>query len=249
MSLAKKIVMITGASRGVGRALTIGFAKEGAVVVAVARTLKSGSGEWEGSLEETVNQINQSGGTVIAIACDVTQEADVESMVNKATADVGPIDVLINNAGLSIKGSIVDLSTHDFDRVIAVNLRGPFLTCKFIVPSMIERSRGNIINLGSRQADWVDASHIVYGPSKAALNRFSQNMAEDLKPFNIAVNAMSPGLISSYMTRHWDPENNPHGLVIEPPEVVVPATLWLAQQDASFTGRILLRNDFQKTWP
>ena len=81
------------------------------------------------------------------------------------------------------------------------------------------------------------------------MNRFTLNMAADLKQYNIAVNALSPGLVSSYMTRNWDPGDNPRGLVIEPAEVVVPATVWLAQQDASYTGKVLLRNDFGKTWP
>ena len=249
MTLKDKVVLITGASRGVGEALAAGFAGEGSMVVAVARTLAPNTGEWQGSLDETVERIGESGGRAVAMACDVTVEADVKSMVDRVRSEVGPVDVLINNAGLSIKGSIVDISVEEFDRVMAVNMRGPFLTCKYVAPMMMERRRGNIINVTSRQANWTEGNHIVYGASKAALDRFTLNMAEDLKPYNVAVNAMSPGLITSYMTRNWDPGKNPRGLVIEPAEVVVPATLWLAQQDASFTGRVLLRNDFGKSWP
>ena len=249
MTLEDKVVLITGASRGVGEALAVGFAAEGATVVATARTLAPNTGEWKGSLEETVERIKASGGRAHAIAGDVTQEGDVKSMVGQVNSEIGAVDVLINNAGLSIRGSIVDMSVGEFDRVMTVNVRGPFLMCKYIVPTMIERRQGNIINISSRQANWTEADHIVYGTSKAALDRFTLNMAEDLKPYNIAVNAMSPGLVTSYMTRNWDPENNPRGLVIEPAEVVVPSTLWLAQQDASFTGKVLLRNDFGKTWP
>ena len=249
MTLKDKVVLITGASRGVGEAMAYGFAAEEAIVVAVARTLAPNTGEWQGSLQETVERIKESGGSALAIACDVTDESDVKEMVSRVESEAGPVDVLINNAGLSIRGSIVDMSVEEFDRVMAVNMRGPFLTCKYIVPSMMERRRGNIINVTSRQANWTDENHIAYGASKAALDRFTINMAEDLKPYNIAANAMSPGLITSYMTRNWDAGANPRGLVIEPGEVVVPATLWLAQQDASFTGKVLLRNDFGKTWP
>ena len=249
MTLKDKVVLITGASRGVGEALAYGFAAEGAIVVATARTLAPNTGEWQGSLEETVERIKASGGRAHAIACDVTQEDDVKSMVERVNSEIGAVDVLINNAGLSVRGSIVDMSVSDFDRVMTVNVRGPFLMCKYILPTMIERRQGNIINISSRQAIWTEKNHIAYGTSKAALDRFSLNMAEDLKPYNIAVNAMSPGLVTSYMTRNWDPENNPRGLVIDPAEVVVPSTLWLAQQDASFTGKVLLRNDFGKTWP
>lgn len=249
VGLRDKVVLITGASRGVGEAMAYGLAAEGAMVAAVARTIAANTGEWQGSLEETVDKISESGGRAISIGCDVTDEEEVKTMVSRVESEVGPVDVLINNAGLSIRGSIGEISVEEFDRVMAVNMRGPFLTCKYIVPSMMERGRGNIINVSSRQAKWTEAGHIAYGASKAALDRFTLNMAEDLKPYNIAVNAMSPGLITSYMTRNWDAGANPRGLVIEPAEAVVPATVWLAQQDASFTGKVLLRNDFGKTWP
>ena len=249
MTLKDKVVLITGASRGVGEAMAYGLAAEGAIVAAVARTISPDTGEWKGSLEETVERIRESGCRALAIGCDVTDEADVKAMIERVESEAGGVDVLINNAGLSIRGSIVDMSVEEFDRVMAVNMRGPFLTCKYIVPSMMERRLGNIINVTSRQANWTDKDHIAYGASKAALDRFTINMAEDLKPYNIAVNAMSPGLITSYITRNWAAGANPRGLVIEPAEVVVPATVWLAQQDASYTGRVLLRNDFGKTWP
>ena len=249
MTLQDKVVLITGASRGVGEAIAYGFAEEGAFVAAVARTLMPGTGEGAGSLEETVERIRESGGRAIAIGCDVTDEGEVRAMVERVESEAGPVDVLINNAGLSIRGSITDMSVEEFDRVMAVNMRGPFLTCKYIVPGMMKRRRGNVINVTSRQANWTDENHIAYGASKAALDRFTLNMAEDLRPYSIAVNAMSPGLITSYMTRNWDAGVNPRGLVIEPAEVVVPATVWLAQQDVSFTGKVLLRNDFGKTWP
>lgn len=249
LTLKDKVVLITGASRGVGEAMAYGFAEEGAIVAAVARTISANTGEWQGSLEETVERIRASGGRALAIGCDVTDEADVKAMVSRVEGEVGAVDVLINNAGLSIRGSIVDMSVEEFDRVMAVNMRGPFLTCKYVVPGMVERRRGSVINVTSRQANWTDENHIAYGASKAALDRFTINMAEDLKQYNIAANAMSPGLITSYMTRNWDAGANPRGLVIEPAEVVVPATVWLAQQDASFTGKVLLRNDFGKTWP
>ena len=249
MTLKDKVVLITGASRGVGEAMAYGLAAEGAIVAAVARTVARGTGEGAGSLQETVEKIKESGGRALAIACDVTNEEDVKEMVEKVESEEGVVDVLINNAGVSIRGSIIDLSVEEYDRVMDVNLRGPFLTCKYTVPQMMKRRSGSIINITSRLSDWTEEKHIFYGTSKAALNRFTLNMAADLKQYNIAVNALSPGLVSSYMTRNWDPGDNPRGLVIEPAEVVVPATVWLAQQDASYTGKVLLRNDFGKTWP
>ena len=155
MTLKDKVVLITGASRGVGEALAYGFAAEGAIVVATARTLAPNTGEWQGSLEETVERIKASGGRAHAIACDVTQEAAVKSTVERVNSEIGAVDVLINNAGLSVRGSIVDMSVGDFDRVMTVNVRGPFLMCKYIVPTMIVRRQGNIINI-SFQAGHLD---------------------------------------------------------------------------------------------
>ena len=142
MTLKDKVVLITGASRGVGEAMAYGLAEEGAIVAAVARTVALGTGKGAGSLEETVERIKESGGRALAIACDVTDEADVKAMAGRVELELGGVDVLINNAGLSIRGSILDMSVEEFDRVMAVNVRGPFLTCKFIAPSMIERRRG-----------------------------------------------------------------------------------------------------------
>ena len=127
MALKDKVVLITGASRGVGEALAVGFAAEGAIVVATARTLAPNTGEWQGSLEETVERIKASGGRAHAIACDVAVEDDAKSTVERVHSEIGAVDVLINNAGLSVRGSIVDMSVGDFDRVMTVNVRGPFL--------------------------------------------------------------------------------------------------------------------------
>ena len=158
MTLKDKVVLITGASRGVGEAMAYGLAAEGAIVAAVARTVARGTGEGTGSLEETVERIKESGGRALAIACDVTNEEDVKEMVEKVEYEEGVVDVLINNAGVSIRGSIIDLSVEEYDRVMDVNLRGPFLTCKYTVPQMIKRRSGSIINITSRLSDWTKKS-------------------------------------------------------------------------------------------
>ena len=243
-------MLITGASRSIGRALAAGFAREGAVVVASARTQSPGTGPADGSLEETVQEIIQAGGRAVAIPCDVSNEDQVKSLAARAVAEVGPIDVLINNAGLYHWGSALSLSAEEFDRVLAVNTKGPFLMCKHVLPGMIERRRGNVINVSSRNAIWDEPNSPVYGPSKAALERFTLNLAAEMKPHNIAVNAMGPGLVLSEMTKGWEPTRDPLGRVPDPPEVVVPAALWLAQQDAhSFTGRVVHRDEFGDKWP
>ena len=250
MTLQGRVVIVTGASRGIGKALAVGFAREGAKVVACARTVQPGSGTAAGSLEETVSQITQAGGTAVAVPCDVSQVEDVKALVDMTLTDVGPVDVLINNAGVGISGPIAKFSVQDFDTVMAVNVRGPFLLCKYVLPGMMERRKGNVINISSRSANWETADSLAYGPSKAALDRFTLNLAKDMGPYNIAVNAIGAGLVTSEMTLDWDPSKDIWGRTPEPPEVMLPATLWLARQDAStFTGRIVHRDEFRSTWP
>ena len=250
MTLEGKVVIVTGASRGIGKALAVGFAKEGARVVACARTVRPGSGTAAGSLEETVGQITKAGGTVLAVPCDVSQVEEVKALVDITLTDIGPVDVLINNAGVELSGPISEFSVQDFDTVMAVNVRGPFLLCKYVLPGMMERGTGSVINISSRSAIWETANSLAYGPSKAALDRFTLNLAKDMEPYNIAVNALGAGLVASEMTLDWDPSKDIWGRTPEPPEVLLPATLWLAQQDASaFTGRIVHRDEFQSKWP
>ena len=250
MSLKGKVTIITGASRGIGRALAQGFAAEEAVVVAAAQTQRAGTGVDEGSLEETVQGITAAGGSAVAVPCDVADEGQVKALVERTLAEVGPIGVLINNAGIWRAGPIWDFDTADWDRVMAVNMRGLFLMCKYVLTGMMERRRGNIINLTSGNAIMYVTEDPVYGPSKIALERFTLNLAEDVKPYNIAVNALSPGLVASSMNPNWDPSKSPTGRIPSPPEVVFPPVAWLAQQDAStFTGQIVHRYEFGKSWP
>ena len=245
-----KVVLITGASRGIGKALAVGFASAGATVVASARTTRPGSGVAQGSLEETVKQIRDSGGKALHFPCDVTSEEQVKALVDSTVAEAGPIDVLVNNSGITVNGPITELGVAEFEEVLKVNVVGPFLVCKYVVPSMMERRAGSIINISSRSAIWDQENTLVYGASKAALDRFTRNLAMDMKPYNIAVNALGPGLVASEMTRNWDPSLDLWGRMPSPAEEVVPATLWLAQQDASsFTGQVVHRDEFRQTWP
>ena len=250
MSLQGTVVVITGASRGIGRALAVGFAAEGAMVVAAARTQRLGEGSAEGSLEETVRQITDAGGKAIAAQCDVADEAQVKALVDRTLAEAGPIDVLINNAGILLSGLLTEIDTAAWDQAMAVNVRGPFLTCKYVLPGMIERRKGNIINITSRAAGRDDVNRLPYAATKAALERLTLNLAMDMKSHDIAVNILGPGLIQSRPLAPGQEPTNRDGRVAEAPETVVPAALWLAQQTAeNFTGRVVHRDEFGDKWP
>ena len=254
--LNNKVTVITGASRGVGRALAVGFAEEGAIVVAAARTQRPVPGGPEGSLEETVRRISEAGGRAVAISCDISDESQVRNLVEHALAEVGPIDVLINNAGMLLAGPIDKFEAAAWDKVMAVNLRGAFLMCKYVLPGMMERRNGNIVNITSRGAIWDAPENLAYGASRAALNRFTLNLALDMKAYNIAVNAFSPDNLESALNPAdnpkdlWAGSGDQSGNVRLPPEEGVPPVVWLAQQNATtFTGRIVYRADFGNTWP
>ena len=248
MQLSNKVTLITGASRGIGQALAVGFAAQGATVVAASRTQHPVQDGPEGSLEETARRITRTGGRVLSVPCDVSDEGQVKALVERVLARLGAIDVLINNAGILLEGPIAQFDTADWDQVMAVNIRGPFLMCKYVLPVMMERRRGSVINLTSRGAVWDMPDSPAHGPSKAALERFTLNLALDMKSYNIAVNALGPDRISSSLVPPEKDDPSAGGRL--PPEEVVPAAAWLAQQDAStFTGRIVYRTDFGGTWP
>ena len=242
------VAIVTGASRGLGRAIAREFAREGAEVVICARP-QSPSG-LPGTIQETVELIRSDGGEVLAIPCDVTNQAQVEGLVQQVMERYERIDVLFNNAGIMVLGqTLLQIEPDQWDQVIAANLRGPYLLCRYVVPVMLKQGRGSIVNLGSRMGD--DPSQgggVLYSASKAAVHMFSYCLAEELRDHNIAVNILSPGPLRTegsaalpWTQRDWHERVDP--------EVVGPSAVYLALQDArSMTGRLVLRTEFGRTW-
>ena len=241
--------IVTGASRGVGRAIAKAYAAEGARVVVCARPESSAG--LPGTIEETVRDIEASGGEAFGVPCDVTDDAQVGEMVRLSLERYGRIDVLVNNAGLMIMGeSFLDVDPQRWEQIMRVNIRGPYLTCRHVLPGMMERRKGNIINIGARLG--VDHSRVrgvmPYSTSKAAVYMFSLSLADELREHNIAINVFSPGVVKSEglqaittVQRDWTG--------IPDPDVVGPSAVYLALQDAgSMTGQFVVRDDFGKTW-
>jgi 3-oxoacyl-[acyl-carrier protein] reductase len=242
------VAIVTGASRGLGRAIAREYAREGARVVICARP-QSPSG-LAGTIQETAELIRSDGGEVLPVLCDVTDQRQVENLVKQVMEWYGQIDVLFNNAGVMVLGqTLVQIDPEQWDQVIAANLRGPYLMCRYVVPVMIQQERGSIINIGSRMGD--DPSQgggVLYSSSKAAVHMFSYCLADELRDHKIAVNILSPGALRSegsaaipWTQRDW------HERV--EPDVVGPSAVYLALQDArAFTGQLVLRADFGRTW-
>jgi len=192
MRLQGKVALVTGAGRGIGKAIALAFAREGADVVVVSRTLLE--------VEETANQMMALGRHVLAVHGDVSQLKDVENMVKLTLQEFGRIDILVNNAGiLGPIGPLVENDVKGWMETIKVNLIGTFLCCKAIIPIMVERRKGKIINLSGGGAAYPRPRFSAYAASKAAVVRLTETLAEEVEEFNIQVNAIAPGVVRTKM--------------------------------------------------
>ena len=247
--LAGKVAIVTGASRGIGAAVATLFASEGAKIVCAARTLNEGDHRLlKGSLAGTVAQIKQAGGQAIAVAVDVSEEAECHKLVRAARDAYGAIDILVNDAALTYYLPIVDFDVKRWIKAFAVNVHGPFMMSKFVLPEMIERRSGWIVNISSGSAigpgrgPYKDSARggTMYGSTKAALERFTQGLAQEVAAYNIAVSALSPsqvvptpGTVYHKLVTGFD---DPRG---EPPILMARAALLLAAEPAEkINGRV-----------
>jgi citronellol/citronellal dehydrogenase len=204
--LTGKVAIVTGASRGIGQQIAELFAAEGAKVVCAARTLNEGEHKMlEGSLSRTVELIRAKGGEATAITADVSVEAECQALVESARAAFGPIDILVNNAALNYYLPTDTYPTNRWVRCFAINVHAPFILSKAVLPDMIARRAGAIVNISSGAAigpgrgpyeDKVVHGGVMYGASKAALERFTQGLAQEVAQYEgITVAAVSPSQV------------------------------------------------------
>jgi len=243
-----KVAIVTGASRGIGKAVALLFAAEGARVACAARTLSEGEHMLEGSLSTTVSEIQQAGGTAIAVQADVSDEESCAQLVATTRKQFGPVDVLVNDAALSYFVPVKDFAAKRWVRAFAVNVHGPFMMSQQVLPDMIERRSGAIVNVSSGAAigpgrgPYLSSGTggTMYGATKAALERFTQGLAEEVYQYGISVTAVSPsnvvatpGTVFHKLVTGWD---DPRG---EPPEIMARAILLLATEPfKEVTGRV-----------
>lgn len=195
-----KIALVTGASRGIGRAIAHRFAAAGATVVVTARSVETAKAE-PGTLRETVEQIEKAGGRAFAIGADLEREVDREALVERAASVAGGLDILVNNAGYAEYVPIAEMSNATFDRTLDHYLRAPFVLSRAAIPLMRSRGAGWIVQVGSVTAQppikpygWFEThgGSTLYATVKAALNRFTQGLAGECLPNDIAVNLIAP---------------------------------------------------------
>jgi 3-oxoacyl-[acyl-carrier protein] reductase len=189
-----RIALVTGASRGIGAAIAIALARAGAAVAVNYR-------ERADAAEAVVADIKSTGRRGIAVAADVSRAAAVAKMVDHVASALGPIDILINNAGMAIVRGIDDLTESDFDRTIAVNLKSAFLCTQAVVPPMRAKQWGRIVNISSGAARGSGAIGVHYNASKAGMEGLTRGYAARLVREGITVNAVAPSLIETDMMR------------------------------------------------
>lgn len=192
MKLADKVAIVTGGGRGIGRAIALAFAREGANVIVASRTFSE--------IEETAAQIQALGRRGLALKADVSRWDEVNRLVEETLRAFGKIDILVNNAGIQGPiGPLVDNDMEEWVCIIHVNLVGTFLCTKAVLPHMMARRQGKIINLSGGGATAPRPRFTAYAASKAAVVRLTETVAEEVRPFNIQVNAISPGAVNTRM--------------------------------------------------
>jgi citronellol/citronellal dehydrogenase len=246
-ALDGKVALVTGASRGIGQEIATRFSREGAAVVITARTVAEGDHEFAGSLSTTEAAIRAAGGTVISVPADLATAEGRERVVQAAVSELGPIDVLVNNAAVTYFEPVEAFSPRHYELMFEVQVRAPFALTQLVLPSMRERRSGWILNISSGAALHPQGPPFatlpggtVYGMCKAALERFTTGLAAEVYADGIAVNALSPsglvltpGVLHHKLDRFTPPDR------VEPVEVIVDAALALCTGDpAVLTGRV-----------
>jgi len=246
-----KVVLVTGASRGIGADVARLLAAEGGRVVCAARTLKEGDHRLAGSLETTVEEIRKAGGQAHAVAANIADPAECEKLVEAARQAYGPVDVLVNNAALTYFLPIQDYPVNKWLASWAVNVHAPFVLSQLVLRDMVARKHGAIVNIGSGAAigpgrgPYKDPAvgargGTCYGAEKAALERFTQGLAAEVYPHGVSVTCVSPsqvvptpGTVYHKLVKGLD---DPRG---ESPELMAKAVLLLATEPYErITGRV-----------
>jgi 3-oxoacyl-[acyl-carrier protein] reductase len=236
--LTDKVALVTGASRGLGKAIALALAAEGASIAAVARS--------EDALKETVEAIRAAGGTVEPYALDVSDDVAAEAVVEKIAAHFKHVDVLVNNAGVTRDGLLMRMKSADWDTVLDTNLKGAFNLTKPVSRLMIKQRAGRVVNISSVIGLMGNAGQANYAASKAGLIGFSKSVARELASRSITCNVVCPGFIETDMTKGLGEEMRKNLLDKIPlarlgqPEDVAGTVAFLCSPAASYiTGQIL----------
>ncbi len=239
MKLKDQVALVTGGSRGIGRAIVQIFAAEGAKVALLYRGSKEAA-------DGLVNEIKQTGGVAIALQADVSDAQAAERVVAQVTKEWKPIDILVNNAGIIHDDLFVRMEPDAWNKVLATNLGGTYNFCRAVAYAMMKNRKGRIINISSVAADHVNMGQTNYSASKGAINSFTRALAVELASRNVTVNAIAPGFIETDMSAAV---RNKAGDLIKKyipmkrlgqPQDIARVALFLAGEDSAYlTGQVI----------
>jgi len=253
-----KVIIVTGASRGIGKTIAELFAQEGGKIICSARTLHEGDHPLEGSLESTVAGIKKAGNEATAVTCDVSSEAECEKLVAETRKIYGPCEVLVNNAALTYFIPVKDFPLKRWMRSFQVNLHAPFFLSNLVLQDMIPRKAGAILNISSGAAigpgrgpykkDEIRMGHVCYGAEKAAMERMTQGLASEVFDDGISVTCLSPSEVVATpgTVYHHLVETPQDG---EPIEYMARAALLLTTEPVNkITGRVTYSQELLKEY-
>lgn len=236
MKLDGKVALVTGASQGIGKAVASAFTREGAEVIVTARGRER--------LEAAAQEIRKSGGRVVPLQADVADRRQVEGLAEEIKRRFGKLHVLVNNASLlGPRVPVLEYPAEEWERVIAVNLHGPFCVIKDCLPLMVSAGEGSIINVSSGVGRIGKARWGAYAASKFALEGLTQVLAAELQPLHVRVNAVNPGGTRTAMRAAAYPEEDP--MTLPTPEQITPVFVYLASDESrDVTGQSLEAREF-----
>jgi 3-oxoacyl-[acyl-carrier protein] reductase len=228
-TIENQVAVVTGAGRGIGRAVAIELGKLGAQVIVAARS--------RADLEDTARVI---GARASVIPTDVRRKDEMLRLFEQVTAAFGPVDILVNAAGIGIFGRVVDFRDEDFENLIETNLRGIFFASRFVLPTMIERKRGHIINIASIAGKVGSANRAVYCASKFGVVGFTESLAEEVRQYGIRVSVICPGSTNTGFSSS-ETAGKAKERMLQPEDVAYAVRTIVTQEPNSFISEIILR--------
>ena len=240
MKLQGKVALVTGGGRGIGRAVALALARQGAAVAVTARSADQ--------LAETVALVRDADGEAVAVVADIAQQAEVGQMVRTVAEALGPADILVNNAGLARFAPVVEASAEDWRLMLEVNLLGTFFVTQAVLPPMIERRRGWIINISSSAGIKGYVEQSGYCASKHALIGFAKALALETQPHGVRVHTICPGAVDTDMARTHRNIDDPADWM--QPEEIADTVVFLASQDGvAMIDNLIIRRYKATPWP